>query len=1389
MGKTERILDNLPGVFRPLPRPTVLYFLADAFGRPLQEAENLLVEVMKSHWVDHADRGRRFIRDLELLAALYSLAPRPDESVEEFREHLKRYVRTYLQGTATVRGILRIAADTLNLTIDDEFLEKPATRSIPSPGDAALALFGVPWAQSIGASAQPAQARGREDVSEGVDLRAAPTLQVRIDGVLKTVDLAAAAADPESASPAEIATALNDAFADEVARHDGVHAILSSGDSGAGATVEFLVPDNRDAADAVFGIAPRVYVGSAARPAQVAGTQDLSGGVELAGDRYLRLALDDVHLAEVDLEGAATLDQVRDRINNALAGLDPGLAGVAGHDGNRLKLTSPTVGFSGNIEVQKAAAQDAAQRLLGPEAHQFQRGTDDSPARLRGRRELNRKVDLTEERNLLLKVDDGEPIEIDCAGELPAETEIQEITAAINDRLGQEVAGHDGVTITLTSPTVGVAGRLEIGAASQGDAADRILGLAPLLYKGSDAASARAEGRIDLRPHVDLRWRRMLRLSVDGAAPKTIDAAGPDPRNSTPEQIAAAINNQLGQAVATVKEGRLVLVSMIAGDASRIDLLSLDRVVASPYRTQVRILDEAATPLFGFVEKHVKATPATGAEVVGEPDLSRGVDLRQRYFLSLGVDDSAPIDVDCRGNRPRVTRLQEIVDQVNAAAGAAVAGSLEGRLSLNSPQTGRESRIAVEPSAAGDAAETLLGFQTRVVQGRAADQVVFTGLADLSLGVDVADRYLVNIRVDGHAPVEIDLRGGLAASPEMPEILLDLFDVEDRINEALMPSTSQKVASHDGRAVILSSPSTGSASRIGLEPPSDPARDATENIFGLAASRVYQGLDATKAEILGERNLSGTLDLTVRRYLRASLDGEAALDIDCAGASPEATTPSEAVQAINRILGPDIARLEGNRLALTSPTLGQDSRLEIAPSTAADASSLLLGSQAGAHHGEPSQPAVLAGTVALSAPLDLSRRDILRIALDGQAPEDLNVAGSLPEETFAEEVVEVINAAFPRGEEPAAAVLTPDGRLQLTAPRSVDLLPLRHIALIEFPPRPPASETIKLTHGVQWKIHNRSVGAEWLSLKLTTVRGVEVPSFVNRSTGGRLWLAGAVGAGQTLRIAVDDTGQPFAEIDGAPAPLEIEPGRDALLLQRGQSLWQYTECHASRFDQDFFDAAYFSGGQCRAIGVFDQSRFASGPDAPQAAVFANGIPDNGTELEMSWGVHEAGRFAVELPVDLPRKYGARFDQGRFAGEEEAAGSGLILEPESEPGSLIAWINGNSALIEARMIELSDVSPVTAPFSQPRSLSGGTEESPARLLVTEPGLEGLVELRARFPGSDGNRIQVTLSEGEGPGTYDLTVGYDGVDVFENARRKVFEQILPARAAGVESTVVR
>lgn len=77
--KTDRILSYLPYSFRPKTRLSAVRAIADAMGSELQNGENTLAAIMRSHWVDHADKNAERIDDLERIASLYGLAPQRDE--------------------------------------------------------------------------------------------------------------------------------------------------------------------------------------------------------------------------------------------------------------------------------------------------------------------------------------------------------------------------------------------------------------------------------------------------------------------------------------------------------------------------------------------------------------------------------------------------------------------------------------------------------------------------------------------------------------------------------------------------------------------------------------------------------------------------------------------------------------------------------------------------------------------------------------------------------------------------------------------------------------------------------------------------------------------------------------------------------------------------------------------------------------------------------------------------------------------------------------------------------------------------------------------------------------------------------------------------------------
>lgn len=1393
MAKTERILGNLPPTFAAFPRPTALFAIADAVGLVLQDAENSLVEVMKAHWIDHADRGRDEIRDLELLGALFSLPSWPDEGAEQYRQRLKRHVRTLFAGTATVPGVLRVTADTLGLSVDVEGIERPERLVVPAATDAGPCVLGVAWATARGRDASAAVVPGVTGLGGGVNLQllASSTLRVAIDGATHDVDLLAGAADPARVRLDEIAAAVNAAFGADVATEDGDALLLRSGAVGAGASIAFAELE-ANAADPLFGIAPRVAHGADARPGAVEGSVDLGAPVDLTERRYLRLAVDGAQTEELELTGAdqaaVTLDEIRAQIDAAFG------AALTG-EGPHLTVASPTAGAASSVAVEPAAGNDAAEILLGPGAHGFRQGADARPARLVGRAPLSAGVDLRAARLLTVQVGAAAPQEIDCTGEDPQQTKLDELVERINTALGGEVTAHDGVFLMLTAPEVGGNSRIEVHPSARDDAAEAVMGMRARTYSGVDPTAARLAGRVAIRPHIDLWRRRHLLLSVDDGAAVLVDIAGAEPDHTSAGEIADAINGALGASVASVADDRLVLTSATSGGGSAVHVIGQDTLPPSPFVSRVPVLGEAATVLFGSVAPQAQGAAGQPARVVGSVDLAAGVDLRDYLFLRIGIDGAAPVDVDCRGDRPRVTSPDEIAARIDAALGVSVATVDAGMLAITSPSSGPGSRVVIGEATAGDAAPVLLG-EVGAAAGEPPAGVRLTGTRDLSAGLAVHERSLVCLGVDGMPPVEVDLSSGLPGLPELVDIRLDTAEIARRINDGL----GSAVAFSDGVAVTVASPTAGAASALEFAAPSDPSRDATAAVFGIDPQRTYSGTDATRATITGTVVLPATVDLGERRHLRLALDGAAPVDVDCTGADPSATTPDEVVARINGTLGPGIAALTEGRLTLTSPTEGVSSAILVLPATVGDARALILGDVPGTSRGTAASAAMLTGEPALVGPIDLSERSRLRIALDGSAAVDVDVAGSEPSRTFTDEVVAAINEAFPAAG--PVASLTVDGHLRLTAEGTVALLPLRYLTLHEFPPRPADPVALTVTQGSEWTVTSRSVAREPLRITLTPDHGVVGPAFLNLTTRARVSVPGPIGPGERLVVAMA-AGQPAAHVDGLAVAVEVQPGVSALLLDPGESTWRFTSCDDSRFDTAVFGDA-FAGGPCRSAGVFDLSDFGVDPTATAHAVFdgAAASAAAGGYVTFEWQEHQPGRFTMELPADLPTRFGARFagDQPgcppgefapRFDGSVASTAPEVVFEEPGVAGSIVDWVNGASRLVEAEWTTQAPpgVTPLRAPWRDPVRLEGGGPGTTARLVAFEDGLDAFVDIRARAPGAHGNRIEVTVAAGARPGVYEITIGYAGEAVFELARERVHDALLAARAAGVESTVTR
>ncbi len=1173
--KTDRILSYLPGTFRALPKPTALYSVVDAFGSELLQAENSLAELMMAHWVDHADRGAEFIQDLACIAALYGLAPRgatpappsldrptclplaADESVEEFREHLKRYVRTFLDGTVTVQGVLRIVAEALGLHIADAYAEmdtwwmRPDDALVtvePRGDDAARLLFGSEALTAAGQAAQPARVVGTVDLSGPIDLRGASTLRLKVDATAsQDVNLAALVPDPAAATLDQIADAINAALAGPIARADRNRLVLAAPTIGPSSRLEVQDVEG-DAALHLIGLMPRVYRGADAVAARVTGTVDLSGGIDLSDARYLRLLVDGTHLAEVDCAGAdpaaTALDEIVNAVNGAL-----GVA-VASHDGQFLKLASPTIGSGGSIAFQRPAAQDATELLFGPVAS-FYLGRDARPAEVAGARDLSQGANLTAGSKLRIRLNDEPAVEIDCAGADAARTRPSEIVAALNAALGANLAGHDGRFVRLASPTTGPSSTLAFEPLLDGeDAAEAIFGIRPRTFQGLAATRARLAGKVDLSAGVDLGAQHFIGVALDGGPAVEIDvrAHATNSRGATIEEIAAAINAVLGDGVAARDGERLSLTSPTSGSASTVSIQPLEVSRRRRFVTRAFFTDEAAQAIFGFVRQQSHGTAATPARVVGAVDLSRGVDLREAHYLRIALDGQPAQDVDCaapaHSPRPRAAMPGEIVEAINAALGADVASTDRRTLALASRSSGAGSRIAFEPPRAADASGILLGLEPATFRGRDATRVTFTGTVDLSAGVDLSAADKINIRVDGAPLTEIACAGADPAHTTLNEIVI-------KINVAL----NAVVARHDGRRITLTSSLTGTASGIEFAAPA--GADATQAIFGIAPPRAYQGADAAPARIAGIRDLGGGSNLGVARFVRVAVAGQPARDVDCAAgaADPAHATLDEIVAAIATALGPGIADHDGAHLILTSTATGAAARLELLPYTSGDARSKLFGDVPDETTGSAPAPATITGSADLLTPVNLAERRLIRLSVDGGRPFDVDVSGAAPESTFLDQIVAKINQVFP-----GLASATDDDRLRLASPTAgehsrLELLPLRALEVIEYPPAQVDEAPHVVRHADRWFTDNDGAADSDLVIELSAPQGVVGPALVNRTTGQRIRLMIVVRSGEQVRIWRDPDAGLRAAIVATDGTLHPVPGSHILAGPLGAQAW------------------------------------------------------------------------------------------------------------------------------------------------------------------------------------------------------------------------------------------
>jgi hypothetical protein len=1136
--KTDRILSYLPLTFQTSPRPAVLYPVADAFGNELLLGENSLAAIMLAHWVDFADKNEPQINDLAKIAALYGLVPWTDisgdtlESVEEFREHLKRYIRTFLEGTVTVQGILRISAEALGLRIADspDQLDRwwarhnDAVVTTEALGNDANALLNFEASSASGSPTLPAQIIGSVALNQPIDLQGTNILRLKVDGSLEEIDLTDGLPPGTTLSLEQLVDIINKPPRPAVASRKDRFLKLASPKIGASSKLE-VVSGLNDAAPRLLGLAPRSYHGAGATGAQFKGTADLSNKIDLSNERYLRIQIDGTRQEEIDCAGPdpsqTTLAQVRDKINNSFPGLN-----VASDDGKHLILTSPVKGFGSSISVQAPAAQNACEKTLGVPTV-FAAGKDAQPARADSTRDLRGRVDLSTRSKIRLGIDGAEPITIDCAGVEPNRTERVEIVAAINAAAGATVGVITERSISIVSPTTGPASEILFAEPADDDATFDLFGISPQSFRGSAATVARLTALPSLtNGGLDVRANNFLLLAVDGGTAVEVDLSQASEDISelsslSLDKAAEYINNSFdGALVASTDGEKLFLASARSGGASKLQVFPREAIRQRRFVTRAIVTDEAAQEVFGFVTGEAGATAAVSARLTGAPDLSQSVDLTDARLLRLRVDDFAAIELDAAGARPRATTLAETIGKINAAVKANglsddVATTDGKHLVLISPSAGAGSRLIIEPPLA--ALDKLLGLEPGAVNGSDATSVKFTGTVELTGGIDLPAGAAIKLAVDEGAAVEIVL-GEAAPVHRLPT------QIVNAINTALQSS----IARTDGRRIELRSPKKGVDSKIRFEIPVGP--DVTKEVFGISAPREYHGAAATPARVVGMRDLSGTTDLSIQRFLSIVIDG-AARTLDCAtkAAKPEAATLAEIVESI----GPDLASAsaDGTHLILTSSSTGPNVRIEVKTFAAGDAGKALFGNGPLNASGTPAAPALITGKTSLLTPVNLSRRQLLRIAVDGGRPIDIDVAGTVAAKTASDEIIERINAVFPN-----LAALTADGQLQLssttTGPESgVSLQALRFLEVAEYPPRTSKFSFTKKHNGF-WTVVNDGVADSYAEIRISAPHGAVGPGIVNTRLGWSVHLFVVLERGETVRLFRDERLHLRAEVIG-----------------------------------------------------------------------------------------------------------------------------------------------------------------------------------------------------------------------------------------------------------------
>src|SRR5262249_41374104 len=259
-------------------------------------------------------------------------------------------------------------------------------------------------------------------------------------------------------------------------------------------------------------------------------------------------------------------------------------------------------------------------------------GSPARPAQVTGNVDLSSGVDLQGASILRLKLDGVDLGAIDLAAGVTSPVALDHIVETINHPPRPTIAHTDGRYLTLASPTLGAASKLELLGGTN-DAGPQLLGLAPRSYHGTAATAAQLIG-VDLSQPVDLSKERFLRVEIDGKHLAEIDCAASNAAQTGLDHICDAINQALGVTVASHDGLHLILKSPTEGFQSSISV-------------QPPAAQNATARLFGVATAFQAGRDAQPARAASTRNLHGGVDLSERANIRLRIDGAAPVTINC----------------------------------------------------------------------------------------------------------------------------------------------------------------------------------------------------------------------------------------------------------------------------------------------------------------------------------------------------------------------------------------------------------------------------------------------------------------------------------------------------------------------------------------------------------------------------------------------------------------------------------------------------------------------------------------------------------------------------------------------------------------------